>query len=201
MRLLAAALACALLAACSGDIDTPSSAGPDLSRIKVVNVETRVAQNADVWFGDAEAQVTSETRRESTPEDQVYLTPREHEARVRDQISAGVTEAVVDALRGMPSGDLPVVVELVVTRYRIRSLLRGALLGSDHEADATLTLRDAISGRPVSEPLSLTAESTEQVAILGGLQLRAIRPSPQSRLDANLAEEVRKALDRVARKS
>lgn len=190
--------AAALLAGCgSGNVDTPSSLGPDLSRIAVTRVQTRVSQNADIYFANADAEVAIERTRQSTPEDPVYFTARERERKLRDRIAAEVNGAVVDAIRGMPAGDLPVVLEVLVTRYRVRSLLRGALLGSDHLAEATITLRDARTGQPVSEPLAVSAESTEQVAILGGLQLRAIRPSPARRLNANLAAEIRAALDRI----
>lgn len=186
-----------LLAACGGDIDTPTSTGPDLARIRVVNVETRVAQNADIWFGRADAEVRVENAQDKEPGDQIYLTAREREGNIRSQIAASVNAAVVEELRGLPSGDLPVVLEVVVTRYRIRSLLRGALLGSDHQAEATITLRDGLTGQVVSEPLAVSADSTEQVAILGGPVLRAVRPSPSARLNGNLAAEVRAALDRV----
>ncbi|RMH52140.1 MAG: hypothetical protein D6686_03155 [Alphaproteobacteria bacterium] len=189
--------AAALLAGCGGDIATPGGIGTDLRRIAVMRVETRVSQNADIYYPDASGQVAAEAARRSTPDDPVYLTAREREGRVRAQIAAEVNAAVIDALRGMPAGDLPVVLEVLVTRYRIRSLLRGALLGSDHLAEATITLRDARTGAPVSEPLAVSAESTEQVAILGGLQLRAIRPAPARRLNRNLAAEIRAALDRV----
>lgn len=190
--------AAALLAGCgSGNVDTPSSLGPDLSRIAVTRVQTRVSQNADIYFANANAEVAIERTQQSTPDDPVYFTARERERKVRDRIAAEVNGAVVDAIRGMPAGDLPVVLEVLVTRYRVRSLLRGALLGSDHLAEATITLRDARTGQPVSEPLAVSAESTEQVAVLGGLQLRAIRPSPARRLNANLAAEIRAALDRI----
>jgi hypothetical protein len=186
------------LAACGGDIDTPSSTGPDLARIRVVGVETRVAQNADIHWGDGEAQVRAAVTAEGEPQNPVVLTAREREALLREKIREGVNGAVLEELAGLPAGDLAVIVEVLVTRYRIRSLLRGALLGSDHIAEATVTLRDAATGRPVSEPLAVSAESTEQVAALGGLQLRAVRPDPFYRLNGNLADEVRAALDRVA---
>jgi hypothetical protein len=187
----------ALLAGCGGNVDTPSSLGPDLARIQVVQIRTQVSQNADIYYANANAEVEVDRARQSNPDNPVYLTARERERQVRDQIAAEVNSYVVDAVRGMPSGDIPVVLEVLVTRYRIRSLLRGALLGSDHLAEATITLRHARTGQPVSEPLAVSADSTEQVAILGGLQLRAVRPSPSNRLNANLAANIRAALGRV----
>ncbi|HEU0223112.1 MAG TPA: hypothetical protein VFR34_12995 [Paracoccaceae bacterium] len=198
MARLLPALLLLLLAACAGDSETPGSLGPDLARIRIVNVETRVAQNADIWFARADANAQVEEWEEAEPDDPVYRTPREREAAIREEIAAGVNEAVVEALRGLPSGDLPVIAEVTVTRYRIRSLLRGAMLGSDHAAEAILTLRNGLTGQPASEPLTVRAESTEQVAVLGGLALRAVRPSPSRRLNENLAAEIRAALDRVA---
>jgi len=197
-RHLLALTAGLMLAACGGNVDTPSSLGPDLSRIHVIRVETRVAQNGDIYYADAEARANIDRRREADePNNPIYETERQREARMREKIRASAHEAIVKALRGLPAGDLPVVAEVLITRYRIRTLLRGALLGSDHEAEATLTLRHAVTGEPVSEPLQIRAESSEQVAILGGLALRAIRPSPETRLNANLAAEIRAALDRV----
>lgn len=189
--------ACAILAGCGGNVDTPSSLGPDLAKIAVTRVETRVAQNADIYFAPGVAREKIDRREGSEPESPFYRTERERERFVREEIAAGVTGATIEAIRGLPTGDVPVVLEVLVTRYRIRSLLRGALLGSDHLAEATITLRHERTGQPISEPFAVAADSTEQVAILGGLQLRAVRPSPSSRLNANLAAEIRAALDRV----
>lgn len=195
--LLTGGAALALAGCGGGTVENPSSLGPDLSRIAVTQVETRVAQNADIYFAPATAREKNDRREDSEPDNPVYRTDRERERFVREDISASVTAAVVDALRGAPVGDIPVILEVLVTRYRIRSLLRGALLGSDHLAEATITLRHARTGAIVSEPFAVSAESTEQIAALGGLTLRAVRTSPSRRLNANLAAEIRAALDRV----